>query len=218
MRKTRIIETDHGIQGEITVAQYDQMQRSFRDKGWMETKALLDSGITAGSALEIGHGPGYLGLEWLKCTDATTLIGLDISPDMSTLAQRNACAYGLDGRSEYRLGDCNHLPFPDQTFDAVFSNGSLHEWAEPEAAFNEIWRVLKPGGKYFISDLRRDMNIFVLGFLWLGVRPIAMRPGLLTSVGAAYVPTELRELLAKTHLKKANVSANAIGVEISGMK
>ncbi len=218
MTKPRIPETDHGIQGEITVAQYDQMQRSFRDKGWMETKALLESGITQGHALEIGHGPGYLGLEWLKQTENTTLTGFDISPDMSTLAQRNAQEYGMAARAEYRLGNCNHLSFDDNTFNAVFANGSLHEWAEPQSAFNEIWRVLKPGGRYFISDLRRDMNFLMLGFLWLGVRPTAMRPGLLTSVGAAYTPDELRALLSQTRLKMGQVNANAIGVEVSGTK
>ena len=218
MTKTRIPETDHGIQGEITVAQYDQMQRGFRDKGWMETRSLLESGITQGHSLEIGHGPGYLGLEWLKQTANTTLTGFDISPEMSALAQRNALEYGVTARSEYRLGNCNHLSFEDNTFDAVFTNGSLHEWAEPQAAFDEIWRVLKPGGRYFISDLRRDMNFLALGFLWLGVRPTAMRPGLLTSVGAAYTPEELPVLLAQTHLKAAKVSANAIGLEVSGTK
>lgn len=218
MTKPRIPETDHGIQGEITVAQYDQMQRSFRDKGWMETKALLGSGITQGCALEIGHGPGYLGLEWLKQTQNTTLIGFDISPDMSVLAQRNAQEYGVAARTQYRLGNCDRLSFDDNTFDAVFTNGSFHEWANPESAFDEIWRVLKPGGKYFLSDLRRDMNPILLGFLWLSVRPISMRPGLLTSVGAAYTPDELSILLDKTCLKDGKVSANAIGVEVTGMK
>jgi ubiquinone/menaquinone biosynthesis C-methylase UbiE len=218
MTKSRIPETDHGIQGKIAVAQYDQMQRSFRDKGWMETPALLKYDITNGQALEIGHGPGYLGLEWLKQTEGTTLVGLDISPDMGTLAQRNAQEYGLTARAQYRLGNCDHLPFDDNTFDAVFTNGSLHEWANPRSAFDEIWRVLKPGGHYFISDLRRDMSFLMRAFLWLSVRPTAMRPGLLTSVGAAYTPQELQDLIAKTRLKDGTVVGNLIGVEISGVR
>ena len=62
------------------------------------------------------------------------------------------------------------------------------------------------------------MNFLMLGFLWLGVRPTAMRPGLLTSVGAAYTPDELRALLSQTRLKMGQVNANAIGVEVSGTK
>ena len=218
MTQPRVPETDQGIQGEITVAQYDQMQRGFRDKGWIETPSLLKHGITHGQALEIGHGPGYLGLEWLKQTADTCLIGLDISPDMQALAQRNAQLYALAGRAQYRLGSCDRLPFEDNTFDAVFTNGSLHEWTNPCGAFDEIWRVLKPGGRYFISDLRRDMNSLMRGFLWLSVRPTAMRPGLGTSIGAAYTPRELQDLLAKSCLKEGEVISNLIGVEVSGLK
>jgi ubiquinone/menaquinone biosynthesis C-methylase UbiE len=218
MTRARISETDHGIQGEITVAQYDQMQRSFRDKGWLETRALIESDINQGCALEIGHGPGYLGLEWLKLTENTSLIGLDISPDMHFLAEHNAREYALNARAHYHMGNCDNLPFEDSSFDAVFSNGSLHEWANPQRAFDEIWRVLKPGGRYFISDLRRDMHTLLRGFLWLSVRPTAMRPGLLTSVGAAYTPHELHCLLEKTCLKAGKVAANRIDLEISGVK
>lgn len=218
MTKPRVPETDQGIQGEITVAQYDQMLRNLRDKGWIETKSIIDSGINSGHALEIGYGPGYLGLEWLKYTQDTRLTGLDISPDMQKMASKNAKTYGIDRRTQYQLGNCDNLLFDDNTFDAVFTNGSLHEWEHPCAAFDEIWRVVKPGGKYFISDMRRDMNIFLQWFLWLGTQPTAIRPGLKTSIGAAYTPQELATMVSTTKLKAAKISANLIGVEIKGSK
>jgi len=216
--KPRIPETDHGIQGEITVAQYDQMQRALRDRGWIETRSLLAHGLTHGHALEIGHGPGYLGLEWLKYTKNTNLTGLDISPDMHALAQRNAQAYDLAKRTEYQLGSGDRLPFEAETFDAVFSNGSLHEWVNPRGTFDEIWRVLKPGGQYFISDLRRDMNPFVRAFIWMGTRPTSIRPGLITSINAAYIPRELADMLKDTKLAGGQVQADAIGITIFGTK
>ena len=218
MTKARIPETDSGIQGEFVVTAYDEMERGLRDRGWMETKALLESDITAGHALEIGHGPGYLGLEWLKLTEGTTLTGLDISPDMQILARRNASEYGFDARTDYRLGNCNALPFADESFDAVFTNGSLHEWEDPCGAFDEMWRVLKPGGRYFISDLRRDMGFVMMSFLWLGTRPTSIRPGLLTSIHAAYTPAELQKMVAGTALYGAQVSGNWIDVFIQGEK
>lgn len=218
MKKSRVPETDQGIQGEFIVAEYNQMQQKLRDKGWMTTNALLESGITAGHALEIGHGPGYLGLEWLKNTQGTSLTGLDISPDMHDLAQQNARDYGFSARTEYRLGNCNHLPFADERFDAVFTNGSLHEWEDPCGAFDEIWRVLKPGGRFFISDLRRDMGFVMTSFLWLGTRPVSIRPGLLTSIRAAYTPGELLGMLARTKLRGALVRGGWIDVCIQGIK
>jgi ubiquinone/menaquinone biosynthesis C-methylase UbiE len=218
MTKARIPETDQGIQGTDIVADYDRMQRTLRDRGWTETNLLLENGMTGGHALEIGHGPGYLGLEWLKHTSGTTLTGLDISPDMQALARRNAQAYGLAERTEYRLGSGDRLPFPDASFDLVFTNGSLHEWANPRGTFDEIVRVLVPGGRCLISDLRRDMNPLALAFLWLGCQPASMRSGLISSINAAYTVPELRGLLAGTRLAQARVERHFIGNLIVGEK
>ena len=218
MTKPRVVETDQGIQGDFNVTIYDQMQRRLRDKGWIETRDIIKSGITQGLALEIGPGPGYLGLEWLKQTDNTTLKGLDISPDMIKIAERNAAEYQLTERVEYVESSGNEMPFEDGFFDAVFTNGSLHEWSDPKNTFNEIWRVLKNGGKVFISDLRRDVNIFMKWFLWINTKPREVRPGLISSIHAAYTPDELRQLVKDTQLSKCEVSGNFIGVKLTGIK
>lgn len=147
MTKPRVPETDHGIQGEFDVTPYDQMHRRLRDKGWIETKELLRHGINKGCALEIGPGSGYLGLEWLKHTQDTTLKGVDISADMIAVAEGNAREYGLSQRVEYIHSSGSRIPFDDNIFDAVFTNGSLHEWTDPRSTFNEIWRVLKAGAR-----------------------------------------------------------------------
>lgn len=218
MTKTRVLETGQGIQGEFNVTLYDQMQRRLRDKGWIETKDLLKHGIVQGCALEIGPGPGYLGLEWLRHTQRTTLKGLDISPDMIAIAERNAREYGLSQRVEYVHSSGSRIPFDDNTFDAVFTNGSLHEWAEPRGTFNEIWRVLKPGGKVFISDLRRDMFALIRWFLWANAKPKEIRPGLISSINAAYIPDELKELIKGTKLEDCRLSSNLLGMILIGVK
>ena len=109
----------------------------------------------------------------------------------------------------------NQVPFDDGTFDAVFSNGSLHEWADPRGTFNEIGRVLKAQGKVFISDLRRDMLLPVKWFFWISVRPTVMRPGLITSLNAAYTQRELNELIKGTRLATCGVSGNIFGLWLS---
>jgi ubiquinone/menaquinone biosynthesis C-methylase UbiE len=216
MVKSRVVETDHGIQGEFVVQDYDEMMRYLRDKGWMETDRIINWGLDHGLAMEVGPGPGYLGLEWLKKTSGTYLKGAEISPDMINIATKNAKEYGVEDRVEYVLCDAHEIPFPENTFDAVFTNGSLHEWSRPEIIFNEINRILKPSGKYFISDLRRDMNPFVKMFLWLMVKPKEERSGLITSINASYIPDEIRSILNQTNLKNALVTKNFIGFEITG--
>lgn len=218
MTGPRIPETDHGIQGESLVWLYDKMQRRLRDKGWMETKQIIKNGITHGLALEIGPGPGYLGLEWLKNTQATTLRGLDISPDMIAVAKHNAEEYGLSARVEYVHSSGDRMPFDDNTFDAVFTGGSLHEWSDPEDTFNEIWRVLKKEGRVFISDLKRDMIFFIKWFLWFNSKPKEIRTGLVSSIKAAYTLEELKKLIKGTKLENCAVRENLIGLTLIGVK
>jgi ubiquinone/menaquinone biosynthesis C-methylase UbiE len=218
MVKPRVIETDEGITGEFNTQNYDLMMRNMRDRGWIETNLIIKEGINSGLALEIGPGPGYLGLEWLKKTKGTRLKGLEISDDMIAIARKNAHEYGLTDRAEYFKGDAAKMPFEDRHFDAVFTNGSLHEWAHPEDILDEIDRVVKPGGIYVISDLRRDMIAPIKWFLWITVKPKEMRPGLITSINASYTRSEIEALLARTKLRGWNVNRNLLGIVITGRK
>lgn len=218
MVKPRIVETIEGIQGQEDVRSFDVMLRHLRDKGWMETESIIKSGIKQGEALEIGPGPGYLGLEWLKRTEGTHLTAVEISEEMIKTAQKNAGEYGLTARVRYVKSDAQKLPFPDGLFNGVFSNGSLHEWAFPENIFNEIHRVLKKGGRYFISDLRRDINPFWKWFLRAGVKPREMKAGLLSSLNASYTEGEIKKICERTGLKEAAVRKTFLGLEITGMK
>jgi ubiquinone/menaquinone biosynthesis C-methylase UbiE len=218
MTKPRIPETDHGIQGDVTVAEYDRFQQHMCDKGFLRWNDLLEAGIEYGHALEIGSGPGRLGLEWLAHTNPTRLTGLDISPDMIVLAENNARVYALSERTEYVLSSGDDIPFDDNHFNAVFTNGSLHEWVNPRETFNEIWRVLKPGGHVHISDLRRDLITPIRWMMWLTCKPNSIRPGLITSLEAAYTPDELGALVSETAMKDCTVEGSLFGVKIHGMK
>lgn len=218
MVKPRISETDNGIIGEFNTQSYNIMQRNLRDKGWTETKLLIQEGISYGIALEIGPGPGYLGLEWLKKTEGTRLKGLEISEDMIAIAKKNAVEYGLSDRVEYFKGDAQKMPFDDGHFDAVFTNGSLHEWGHPEDILNEIARVLKLGGRYCVSDLRRDMNPIAKWFLWLMCQPKNMRSGLITSINAAYTLPEIEIMVPKTRIQDWHAKKNFLGIVITGRK
>jgi len=154
----------------------------------------------------------------LKCTQGTTLKGLDISTDMISIAEGNANEYGFSDRVEYIHSSGDKMPFDDELFDAAFTNGSLHEWSNPKDTFSEIWRVLKKGGRVFISDLRRDMFFLLKWFLLINAKPKEIRSGLITSINAAYTSDELRELIKTTKLSNCEVSGNPIGLKLTGIK
>jgi hypothetical protein len=78
--------------------------------------------------------------------------------------------------------------------------------------------VLKKEGKFFISDLRRDMFFLVRWFLWINTKPKEIRPGLITSIGASYTPGELREMAKETKLSNGCVTGNPIGLKLTGIK
>jgi len=218
MVKKRIVETNSGIQDELDVEIYDRFLRIMRDRGWLETNQIITNNINKGLSLEIGPGPGYLGLEWLKKTEGTQLKGIEISANMIKLAEKNANEYGLSSRVNYVMGDSSNMPFSDNTFAGVFTNGSLHEWSQPEKIFNEIYRVLKPQGIYFISDMRRDMNFVIKWFMKAIAKPVEIRSGLITSINASYTPKEIQSILSGTALKNSTISCNPIGIIIKGIK
>ncbi len=218
MVKQRIIETNEGIQDKLTVEVFDQFARNMRDKGWNNVDSFIKAGITEGKALEIGPGPGYIGLEWLKRCPSATLIGCEISSEMIKLAEKNARDYGFEERVNYVEGNGMDMPFPQASFDGVFSNGSLHEWEDPVRVFQEIYRVLKPEGIFCITDMRRDVNPLIKWPIYFSTWPKEIRPGFLTSYHAAYTVDEIKTLLGRSSFQNAAVSKEFFGLCITGRK
>jgi len=213
----RIPETEG--EGEINYTHtYDQMVRRLRDMGQLQTQLILEKGINQGVALEVGPGPGYLGLEWLKLTSNTILKGLDISPEMIKIAERNAAEYNLSDRVEYRKGSGSEIPFDDNTFDGIFTYYSLHEWSKPKETFNEIHRVLRVGGKYLIGDLRRDIFPLIKWLLLFNTQPEEIKPKVIDSINASYVEVEVQMILKQTRLWDSIIEKNSTGMVISGSK
>ncbi|ABD40025.1 transcriptional regulator, MarR family [Methanospirillum hungatei JF-1] len=216
--KPRIPETSEGIQDEITVEQYDHMQRGLRDNGHLPVEELIRASKPGDSALEIGPGPGYFGLEWLKHTKKTHLTGLEISPAMIRMAEKNSKDYGLSDRSIYHEGNALSMPFADNSFDLAFSNGSLHEWEDPGKVFSEIFRVLKPGGELRVSDLRRDLSPEIYQFMLDSCKGPEIKKGFQTSVQAAYTKEELEILLQDIGFTWVQVIAHPYGLVAVGKK
>ncbi|MBN1167468.1 MAG: methyltransferase domain-containing protein [Methanospirillaceae archaeon] len=218
MISDRIPETTEGIQDEITVQEYDLMQRGLLDHGHLPVDDLVEMTKAEGKALEIGSGPGYYGLEWLKKTDGTHLTCLEISPAMIRLGKKNASDYGLSGRVLHREGNALLMPFPDESFDLVFSNGSLHEWEDAQMVFSGIHRVLKPGGTALVTDLRRDISEEIQNFMKKSCPSPGIKAGFETSIRAAYTQKELEEILAPVPFGKKQIIIHPYGLVVIAEK
>jgi ubiquinone/menaquinone biosynthesis C-methylase UbiE len=80
------------------------------------------------------------------------VIGIDFTPAMIERARKNAEVRGYNN-VEFRQGDIEHMPVPDNTADVIVSNCVLNLVPNKEGVIQEISRVLKPGGHFSISDI-----------------------------------------------------------------
>lgn len=216
MKKPRISESAAGIQDPAAAKLYDRLARQLRDLGWNGVREMLSAGLGPGTLLELAPGPGYLGLELARQLGSQSLTGCVVNPAMLRIARKNAAEYGL--QADYVLGSAMDLPFPDGSFDCVVSNGSLHEWETPRRVFDEIWRVLRPGGRFCVTDLRRDAAAWKQWLMCLFVRSKPLRTGLRASLAAAYTVPEVAAILRQTHLSEAQVRRTYLGLCAWGIK
>src|SRR3954469_24056010 len=98
--------------------------------------------------LEIGCGTGWDLLQFVK--HGAIARGIDITEEHLRLARQR-----LAGKTDIRLADARNIPFPDNSFDYVYSHGVLHHSDEPEKIVWEIMRVLRPGGRFNIHVYAR---------------------------------------------------------------
>lgn len=104
------------------------------------------------SLLEIGCGMGYDSLEFIRRGVRVTAV--DLSPRAVEFCRRHFDVVNADA-DEIRVDNALSLSFPDESFDAVWSNGVLHASGDTQKAIDEVFRVLKPGGRAIISHFYR---------------------------------------------------------------
>ena len=147
----------------------------------------------AGEAADLGCGPGYLTIELARWAPGLHVTGMDLSDAMLAQAIANARLAGVAHQTDFRTADAAALPFPDASLDLVVSTLSLHHWDDPAPIFNEVARVLRPGGAFLIFDLRRDLGPAPWLLIWFATHVVV--PQALRHIGeplgsrnAAYTP------------------------------
>ena len=111
------------------------------------------------TVLDIGCGAGMdLLLAGRRVGSTGRAIGVDMTDAMVERAQTSAGVLGLV-HVDVRKGDATSLPVDDASIDVVISNGVINLVPEKQRAFDEIDRVLKPGGRLHLADILLDEEL-----------------------------------------------------------
>ena len=136
--------------------------RSAIQRGW-EARRLLGMGgpMNGGTALEIGCGRG-VGIQLILDTfGASHVDAFDLDPRMVKAAQRRH-RRRVDRVTVWQ-GDVTSIHQADAHYDAVFDFGIIHHVPTWRDAISEVWRVLKPGGRFYAEEV---FGRFINGFPW----------------------------------------------------
>lgn len=133
---------------EASAAYLDRGASVLREERLELTRLLeLEPGCTL---LDVGSGVGEFLIEAAGSVDGIHAVGIDASEGLLHMAMSRAREAGLS--VEFRLGDAQHLDFPDASFDRVNCSRVLVHLDDPAAAIKEMARVLSPGGRVGISE------------------------------------------------------------------
>ena len=133
------------------------------DKSW---RSKASSHVTGTRVLDLGSGTGAA-FQQLQNFDVTA-----IDPDEKMLE--------LNEFSNKVIGGAENLPFPDNSFDSIYCAFVWRNINEPKKSIDEVYRVLRPGGKFILLDMTRPKNKFLKAIHKIGTFKVTLLIGLLT--------------------------------------
>jgi ubiquinone/menaquinone biosynthesis C-methylase UbiE len=169
------------------------------------------------SVLEVAPGPGYFAIELAKLGNYR-ITGLDISETFVEIARANAAQANV--QVDFRRGNASAMPFREAKFDFLLCRAAFKNFSDPQGALDEMHRVLKPGGRALIIDLRRDASVESINRA-VNEMSVGAVNGIITKLTfrfmllkRAYTRRQFEELISKTKFHHAEIREDLIGLEI----
>ena len=167
--------------------------------------------------LEVAPGPGYFAIELARLGDYR-ITGLDISATFVEIARTNAFRANVE--VDFRRGNASGMPFKHDGFDFLLCRAAFKNFAEPLGALREMHRVLKPGGRALIIDLRKDASRESVAQAVDEMKLGAVN-GILTKatfrfmlLKRAYTRSDFERMVSQTGFGKIEIRESVIGLEI----
>ena len=167
--------------------------------------------------LEIAPGPGYLSVALAKL-GPFKITGLDISESFVRMASQYAKSEGVTAR--FIHGSASDIPLEDGLFDLIVCRAAFKNFFEPLKALNEMHRVLKPGGRAVIIDLRKDASWEEIVAYVDALHVSATNSWFMKFtfkhmlLKRAYTEAQMQSLAAESDFKSCEIVKNAVGMEI----
>ena len=185
---------------------------------YVELAERISRQLAAGSrVLEVAPGPGYFSIELAK-RGAFAITGMDISRTFMRIAREKAAAAGV--QVDFQQGSASNMPFPKDSFDFLLCRAAFKNFAQPVEALKEMCRVLRPGGRAVIIDMRGDATKEALDRHVDGMG-LSMFNRMMTRwvfrtmlVKSAYTRMHFEQMLKKTEFSRVEIAEEESGVEI----
>jgi ubiquinone/menaquinone biosynthesis C-methylase UbiE len=157
IRLVRWLDQRSGIDGPAGARIYDALLAPLG--GWLYRRVASDAVLAVGdqvapTIVDIGTGPGLLLIAVAARYPTATIIGIDPAEPMRAAAARRLALADLADRVALLAGVAERLPLPDGSVDLVVSTLASHHWSDPAMAIDELLRVLRPGARALVYDLR----------------------------------------------------------------
>ncbi|WP_245815589.1 class I SAM-dependent methyltransferase [Seinonella peptonophila] len=206
-----------GMEG-IIATWFAQSRKKSMDEFVKEAKRIREMVPEPASILEVAPGPGFLSTELAKLSHEYQVTGLDISKTFIDLARKHALQENVE--VTFLLGDAADMPLDTETFDFITCQSAFKNFSNPVAAINEMYRVLKPGGKALIVDLRKDaskagIKQHVNQELNLGVvNRQFTKLALYQLLNRAYTKADFIKMIDESSFTSYQIEKTSIGIEI----